>query len=54
MSIRKREVQLAVTLVTKLSSYTPTDKVSFTERIVAETKELSGKIIQEYGILVGG
>ena len=43
--IRKREVQLAVTLVSKLSNYTPIDKISFTERIIAETKELSGKII---------
>lgn len=39
---RKREVQLAVNLVSKLSSYTPTDIAAFTEKTRAECAELSG------------
>ena len=39
---RKREVQLAVNLVSKLSSYTPTDVAAFTEKTRTECAELSG------------
>lgn len=40
---RKREVQLAVNLVSKLSSYTPADAATFTEKTRAECAELSGR-----------
>jgi hypothetical protein len=38
---RKREVQLAVSLVAKMSSYLSGDMVLFKERAEAETAELS-------------
>jgi chromosomal replication initiation ATPase DnaA len=41
-SRRKREVQLAVNLVTKLSNYSLAEKEAFTAKMQAECVELSG------------
>ena len=41
-------MQLAVTLVAKLSAYTVEDKVSFAERARTEADELSGEVKDEY------
>ena len=41
---RRREVQLAVTLVTKLSAYSEADREAFTEKSRTEACELSGEL----------
>jgi hypothetical protein len=43
-SLRKREVQLAVNLVAKLSNYSLAEKEAFTQKVQAECVELSGKV----------